>query len=334
MMRIGTRISPDWLDRPEDLRFLTQIGVDAVDITMDMVPGYVESGGAVTREGMAMVVDKLGEAGLVIERANCLRQYFDEAYIGGPNAEQETRNGCINAEICGEFNIPVLGVQPYGPAGSNPNLPQLNRWVEGRGGYQHLKFELADAISQATRADAPDREELWQRHITHYTAICEVAEGAGVKVATHGADPPVPSLHGYPQLIHSFESYDRLFSEVPSPANGVTFCVGTRYESGQNIFEGIRHFGEQNRLFHVHFRNVRGTIPENQGYEEVIPDSGDLNMYEVAKALHDVGYEGCIDYDHIMRLTTDGPAGREYIAYCVGHMRGIIQSLEATAKLV
>ena len=120
-------------------------------------------------------------------------------------------------------------------------------------------------------------------------------------MATHGADPPVPWLHGYPQLIHSFETYDYLFSEVPSPANGVTFCVGTRYESGQNIFEGIRHFGEQNRLFHVHFRNVRGTIPENQGYEEVIPDSGDLNMYEVAKALHDVGYEGCIDYDHIMR---------------------------------
>ena len=24
MMRIGTRISPDWLDRPEDLRFLTR----------------------------------------------------------------------------------------------------------------------------------------------------------------------------------------------------------------------------------------------------------------------------------------------------------------------
>ena len=83
--------------------------------------------------------------------------------------------------------------------------------------------------------------------------------------------------------------------------------VGTRYESGQNVFEGIRRFGEQNRLFHVHFRNVVGTIPENKGYMEVIPDAGDMNMYDVAKALYDVGYEGCIDYDHIMRLSTDGP---------------------------
>ncbi len=47
------------------------------------------------------------------------------------------------------------------------------------------------------------------------------------------------------------------------------------------------------------------------------------------KALHDTGYEGVIDYDHIMRLSTDGPAGREYIAYCVGHMRGILQSLDS-----
>ena len=44
-MKIGTRISPDWLDRPEDLSFLTQIGVDCVDITMSLVSGYEDSGG-------------------------------------------------------------------------------------------------------------------------------------------------------------------------------------------------------------------------------------------------------------------------------------------------
>ena len=332
MMRIGTRISPDWLDRPEDLRFLVQIGVDAVDITMDMVPGYMETGGAASRDGMKMVVDKLADVGLTIERANCLSGQFHDAYLGGPNAEQETRNACINAELCGEFDIPVLGVQPYTNSLVERDLPPLVEYVEGRGGYKHAKFDLREALATPRAADAQDEEVLWQRHIKHYAAICEVAEPAGVKVATHGNDPPVPMLHGYPQIINSFESFDRLFSEVPSPANGVTFCVGTRYESGQNIFEGIKHFGEQNRLFHVHFRNVVGTIPENKGYMEVIPDSGDLNMYEVAKALYDINYEGCIDYDHIMRLTTDGPAGREYIAYCVGHMRGIIQSLEAVHK--
>ena len=110
----------------------------------------------------------------------------------------------------------------------------------------------------------------------------------------------------------------------------MTFCVGTRYESGENIFDGLRRFGD--RLVHVHFRNVRGTIPERGYYEEVMPDLGDLEMYEVARTLHEVGYEGVIDYDHIMRLATDGPAGREYISFCVGYMRGILQSLETASR--
>jgi hypothetical protein len=39
------------------------------------------------------------------------------------------------------------------------------------------------------------------------------------------------------------------------------------------------------------------------------------------------GYNGAIDYDHIMQLTTDSPVGREYIAFCVGHSRGMLQAL-------
>ena len=143
----------------------------------------------------------------------------------------------------------------------------------------------------------------------------------------HGNDPPVPSIGGVPQILYDFAAFDRLFAEVPSSNSGMTFCVGTRYESGEDIFEGIRRFGAQDKLFHVHFRNVQRTIPAGKGYEEGMPDEGDLSMYRVAKALQDAGYEGVIDYDHIMRLSTDGPAGREYIAYCVGHMRGILQSL-------
>ena len=50
-------------------------------------------------------------------------------------------------------------------------------------------------------------------------------------------------------------------------------------------------------------------------------------MTKVVQALRDVGYTGAIDYYQIMRLSSDGPEGREYIAYCVGHMRGILQSL-------
>ena len=45
-MKIGTRVSPDWLERPDDLAFLKQIGVDCVDITLDMCPGLHGDRGA------------------------------------------------------------------------------------------------------------------------------------------------------------------------------------------------------------------------------------------------------------------------------------------------
>jgi mannonate dehydratase len=207
----------------------------------------------------------------------------------------------------------------------------MHSMIEGRGGYSHLKVDLSDALNQPPPEGAPTHDEIWERTLKIFRNVVPVAESAGVNVAMHGNDPPVPSLHGVPQVLYNFAAFDRLFSEVPSPNNGMTFCVGTRYESGEDVFEGIRHFGEQGKIFHVHFRNVRGKIPEKKGYEEVIPDAGDMDMYRVAKALHDVGYDAVIDYDHIMRLTTDGPEGREYIAYCVGHMRGLLQALESNS---
>jgi mannonate dehydratase len=63
-------------------------------------------------------------------------------------------------------------------------------------------------------------------------------------------------------------------------------------------------------------------------YEEVFLDEGDLDMRKVAQTLKDVGFDGAIDYDHVMKLTADQPAGRAYIAYCVGYMRAILQSLD------
>ena len=65
-MKIGTRISPDWLQRPDDLKFLKQIGVDVVDITMDICPGYVEAGGRANRAGLQQVAETM----------NCTGQFY------------------------------------------------------------------------------------------------------------------------------------------------------------------------------------------------------------------------------------------------------------------
>jgi mannonate dehydratase len=328
MMKIGTRISPDWLQRPDDLKFLKQIGVDVVDITLDICPGYVEAGGRANRAGMQQVAEVLDAAGLKVERANTLNNHYVRTFLNQPGQEQEIENLQVNAELYGEFGFPIMGIQCF-QASLMPNFPRgYHRWVEGRGGYGHLRVELQGALDQPAPPGAPTHEQIWEQTLKIYRAVMPVADQNQVRIAMHGNDPPVSTLHGIPQVLTRYEDFDRLFSEVPSELNGMTFCVGTRYESGEDVFEGIRRFGKQGKIFHVHFRNVRGTVPTDQSYEEVFLDEGDLNMRWVAQALKNVNYSGAIDYDHVMRLSKDQPEGRSYIAYCVGYMRAILQSLD------
>ena len=169
-------------------------------------------------------------------------------------------------------------------------------------------------------------DDLWKGLLNIYRQIMPTVEGSRTVMAMHGNDPPMYQYLGNPQIICRFADFDRLFQEVPSKHNGITFCVGTRYESGENVFDGIRHFAKQGKLFHVHFRNVKGTLPNTRGYSEVFHDEGDLEMAKVLRTLQEVGYSGVIDYDHTMRITGDGAVPRQYIAFAVGYMRGLMQA--------
>ena len=162
---------------------------------------------------------------------------------------------------------------------------------------------------------------------------CRSPRTSGVLVATHGVDPPVPSVHGVPQILYNFADFDRLFDELPSPNNGMTYCIGTRYESGEDVLAGIEKYGRQDRLFHVHFRNVVGTIPDGGVYDEVTPDEGDMDMFRVAQALDEVGYKGVLDYDHpnAVNLIGDDPQHRIYVAYLTGYNRAISQAVASAA---
>ncbi|MBI01889.1 MAG: hypothetical protein CL783_05385 [Chloroflexi bacterium] len=329
MTRIGTRISADWLDRPEDLKFIKQIGVDYVDIVLDMVPGYEEAGGRANRDGLHQVIEKLDDVGLKIERANTSGTHYVNAFLGRPGGDREIENLQVNAELCGEAGLPMFGIQAFQASTLHPFRENFHSWVTGRGGYQHHHMRVRELADMPLRSDAPSAQQIWEGTLNIYKSVMPVLDQYDLRVGMHGNDPPVPKINGVPQVLYNFDAFEKLFTEVPSKNNGMTFCVGTRYESGEDIFEGIRRFGD--KIIHVHFRNVKGTIPVNGEYEEVMPDEGDLSMYRVAKALDDVGYQGVIDYDHLNRISTDSPQGREYMAYCVGHMRGILQSIEAGA---
>ena len=146
---------------------------------MDMIPGYMETGGAANRDGMKMVGRETRRRGASHRTCKLSFGSVPRRILRRPR----TRNRRL-ATLASTPNyapnsiIPVLGVQPYTTGVSNPNLPPIVEYVEGRGGYKHAKFDLADALAAPRAADAPDEEDLWARHVKHYTAICD-GRGAG-----------------------------------------------------------------------------------------------------------------------------------------------------------
>lgn len=325
-IRLGVRFGETWLKSPQDndLRFFKQIGVDYADIELSLIRGYAENG-IFTREDLRAFVDRLDAAGLKIERANALGPHSLNAYLHRPEGQQEIDKLKRIGELLADAEIPVFGIQAC-QAELHCGGRRIG-WTrqQGRGGYEYPNFSV-----QRAQADAPKpkykvtKDQLWKGLINIYKQVLPTVEGSKTVIAMHGNDPPLYEHLGSPQILCRFADFDRLFEEAPSQHNGITFCVGTRYESGEDIFAGIRRYGRQGKLFHVHFRNVRGTLPAQGGYSEVFIDDGDIDMSRVIRALDDVGYSGVIDYDHPMHITGDEPLPKQYIAFAMGYMRGLI----------
>ena len=71
------------------------------------------------------------------------------------------------------------------------------------------------------------------------------------------------------------------------------------------MLDEINHFGRKGRIFLVHFRNVRGSLPTAGAFEEAMLDDGDLNMFKLLLELRKVGYDGCLNPDHVPTLAGD-----------------------------
>lgn len=172
-------------------------------------------------------------------------------------------------------------------------------------------------------------EELWDNYAYFISKVVPVAEEAGVYIGIHPDDPPVYELGGVPRCIFgSFEGYRRAIDIADSPNVGVCLCVGCWLEGGplmgRDVVETIRYFGSRRKLFKVHLRNVTAPMPE--GFVETLLDDGYGDLYEVMRALQEVGFDGAIISDHLPAIV----GGRRVAeAYAIGYMTGLRQAVEA-----
>jgi len=160
---------------------------------------------------------------------------------------------------------------------------------------------------------------LWERIGEFLQTVLPVAEEAGVRLAVHPNDPPVPFYRAVAQPLSDLAGLKRLVDLVDSPANCIFFDTGVTTEMGEDAVAVIHHFGKRNRIGAVHFRNVRVITPRYH-YVETFQDEGDCDMAAAMQALHAVGYQGLVEPDHTPGIGGDTADTRIGWAFAVGQM--------------
>ena len=205
--------------------------------------------------------------------------------------------------------------------------------VRDRGGSKVTEFNLADVGRNVTDADgrppAPTpAPRLWENLERFLNSVLPVAEDAGVTLALHPDDPPLPSLLGQDRIIHSNAALRRVVDLARSPANAVCYCVGSLHPAGEDVVQGIGELGSN--IAFVHARNVRGTAAH---FVETWHDTGEIDMPAVIRALKEIGYQGTIRPDHAPSMAGESNAtpGYEMLGrlFAAGYLRGLMQAVSA-----
>ncbi|MBT5875796.1 MAG: TIM barrel protein [Candidatus Latescibacteria bacterium] len=211
--------------------------------------------------------------------------------------------------------MPILGVM------------RTTRSIQTRGGAKVSGFDHSEMANEPlTEHGTVDEESQWANLKYFLESVVPVAEEAGVKMAMHPDDPPLSPVRGVARIMSSVENYQRLIDLVPSPANGIGLCQGNFALMTDDLPSVIRHFGRQDRIHFVHFRDVRGK-PEK--FEESFHDDGQTDLAECMRAYRDVGYEGVCRPDHYPQMGDESYKDELRIArlFAIGYVKGLREAV-------
>ncbi len=141
-----------------------------------------------------------------------------------------------------------------------------------------------------------DEERLYRNLVYFLEAIMPVCRKYDIYMAIH-PDDPAWSVFGLPRIITGSRYLERILKEVDDVHNGVTFCTGSFGSDRNNDLPEMIHKLE-GRIHFAHIRNLKFNSAED--YEECshLSEEGDLDMYEIVKALYEIGFDGPVRPDH------------------------------------
>ena len=275
------------------------------------------------RELLRRVKGRIEDKGLIPMMIHLGRAH--RVIHGQPDAGTEIEAVKTNIRIAGELGIPVIeynfialrGSEGYGRA-------------EGTAGMGLRDYDEARtrSLPPLENVGTHTREQLWERLDGFLRAVIPVAENAGVRLAMHPNDPPIPVYRGVAQPMRTLADQKELIQLLDSPSNGITLDTGVTTEMGEDAAEAIRYFGSRDRINHVHFRNVRVEVPYYK-YLEVPHHAGDCDMLACMKAFREVGYRYLVIPDHTPEFTDDTVGSQMGWAFAIGYLRALQHAAES-----
>ncbi|MDR2514436.1 MAG: mannonate dehydratase [Christensenellaceae bacterium] len=253
---------------------------------------------------------------------------LDDVKLGLPGADEQLANFIEFVQNCGRLGIETICYNW---------MPVLNWFrssmaLPNRGGATVTGFDYEDVKNAPdTWAGKVPKERLWGTLEGFIKAVIPVCEEAGVNLALHPDDPPIPELMGIGRILTSKEAFDRVLSFSPSKRNGITFCQGCFSTMGEDVPSTIRHF--KDRIYFVHFRDIQGN---KWKFNESFHDDGITDMVEAMRAYYDIGFEGIARPDHVPTMIGEDNSKPSYglagNLFAVGYIKGLIEAVEKERK--
>ena len=330
----------------EYLTFASQLGMTGVQLNTPDLPGD-------HRWELADLValrERVEGYGLHLEAIeNVPNHFYEKAMLGAAGRDEEIEHVAATIRNMGRAGINLLGFNWMPTSVWRTELAPV-----GRGRAVVSGFDLAvaqdntqvgkvlvarrdrrvedqkDSWSRDALFDLPGPrtdDDMWSSFEYFVDTLVPVAEEAGVRLALHPDDPPVPSLGGIARIFRSVNALKRAVDHSPGPGFGIELCLGTVSEMGGEdaVVEAIRYLGPRDKIAYVHLRDVKGTVP---AFVECFLGEGNYRPARVIRELRASGYQGFIMDDHTPALVGDSSYGHRGRAFALGYIQGLIDMME------